>query len=233
MSARQVIINADDFGQSPGVNRGIIQAHESGLLTSASLMVRWPAAGEAAEYARRRPELGVGLHLDFGEWMLQEGEWVARYEVVDEADHRLVATEIGRQIDACERLLGRPPSHIDSHQHRHLREPARSIVLECAQRMGIAVRSISVPYCGRFYGQDEHGMTHPEWISAAAIRGILTSLTDPVVEIGCHPAAADDLDTMYRTERLTELETLCDPGLPAFVRSAGIELRSFRDWNPV
>src|SRR5437870_3779943 len=46
MAARYLIVNADDFGLSPGVNRGIIEAHEHGIVTSASLMVRWPAAGE-------------------------------------------------------------------------------------------------------------------------------------------------------------------------------------------
>src|SRR5206468_2930594 len=58
-----VVVNADDLGLSPGVNRGIIEAHERGIVTSASLMVRWPAAAEAAAYARSRPQLGVGLHL--------------------------------------------------------------------------------------------------------------------------------------------------------------------------
>ena len=49
---RRLIVNADDFGQSPGVNRGIIEAHQHGIVTSASLMVSWPAAAEAAAYGR-------------------------------------------------------------------------------------------------------------------------------------------------------------------------------------
>jgi predicted glycoside hydrolase/deacetylase ChbG (UPF0249 family) len=49
---RYLIVNADDFGQSHGVNRGVIEAFENGIVTSASLMVRWPAAVEAAAYAR-------------------------------------------------------------------------------------------------------------------------------------------------------------------------------------
>ena len=64
-SRRYVIINADDFGQSPGINRGVIQAHEQGLVTSASLMVRWPAAAEAAAYGReRRAKAGIGPARD-------------------------------------------------------------------------------------------------------------------------------------------------------------------------
>jgi predicted glycoside hydrolase/deacetylase ChbG (UPF0249 family) len=63
---RCLIITADDFGRSPGVNRGIIAASEGGIVTSASLMVRWPAAAGAA-YARERPDLALGLHFDLGE----------------------------------------------------------------------------------------------------------------------------------------------------------------------
>ena len=48
---RLLIVNADDFGLSPGVNAGVIEAHERGIVTSASLMVRWPRREQAAAYA--------------------------------------------------------------------------------------------------------------------------------------------------------------------------------------
>jgi predicted glycoside hydrolase/deacetylase ChbG (UPF0249 family) len=79
---RGLIVNADDFGQSAGVNRGVIAAHERGVVTSASLMVRWPAAEEAASYARQRPGMSLGLHVDLGEWTFREGSWTPLYEVV-------------------------------------------------------------------------------------------------------------------------------------------------------
>ena len=70
---KYLIVNADDFGQSPGVNRGIIAAHQRGIVTSASLMTRWLAAGEASLYAKEHPELSIGLHLDLGEWAYRAG----------------------------------------------------------------------------------------------------------------------------------------------------------------
>lgn len=79
---RHLIVNADDFGQSLGVNRGIIEAHERGIVTSASLMVRSPAAADAAAYSARRPKLSLGLHLDLGEWSYRGNRWVPLYEVV-------------------------------------------------------------------------------------------------------------------------------------------------------
>src|SRR5713101_9724313 len=122
---RYLIVNADDFGQSPGVNRGIIEAHERGIVTSASLMVRWPAAADAAAYAQERPELSVGLHLDLAEWAYRDGEWARLYEVVQGDDADAVAKEVERQAEAFRRLMGKNPTHIDSHQHAHRQEPAR------------------------------------------------------------------------------------------------------------
>jgi len=62
-SARRLIVNADDFGASPGINRAVIQAQREGILTSASLMVNEPAFADAVALARQNPRLGVGLHL--------------------------------------------------------------------------------------------------------------------------------------------------------------------------
>src|SRR5918996_571565 len=95
---RYLIVNADDFGLSSGVNRGIIAAHERGIVTSASLMVRWPAAHEAATYARTRPQLGVGLHVDLGEWIYRDGGWIPIYDVVHLDDYDAVAAEVERQL---------------------------------------------------------------------------------------------------------------------------------------
>src|SRR5437867_779392 len=99
-STRYLIVNADDFGQSRGVNQGIIEAHEHGIVTSASLMVRWPAACEAAAYGREHCELSVGLHLDLGEWAYREDAWVPLYEVVDLDDASAVAEEVSRQLSS-------------------------------------------------------------------------------------------------------------------------------------
>src|SRR6478735_5703188 len=96
---RNLIVNADDFGQSPGVNQGIIQAHREGIVTSASLMVRWPAARPAAKLARDHPDLSLGLHIDLGEWAFRNEQWVPLYEVVAGDDAAAVADEVARQVE--------------------------------------------------------------------------------------------------------------------------------------
>jgi hypothetical protein len=69
---KYLIVNADDFRLSPAVNRGIIEAHEHAIVTSASLIVRWLAATEAAVYSREQPNLNLGLHRNLGEWAYGE-----------------------------------------------------------------------------------------------------------------------------------------------------------------
>ena len=231
MNDNFLIVNADDFGQSPGVNLGIIEAHERGIVTSASLMVRWPAAAEAAGYARAHPALSVGLHLDFGEWICRDGEWSQLYQVVEEADPAAVFAEVGRQLETFRALTGHDPSHIDSHQHAHRNEPARSIVLDAARRLGAPVRhfSDSVRYCGEFYGQDDSGTPYHEGIGVDGLVSLLGRLGDGCHELGCHPALGNDLETMYRTERALEVATLCDPRVRAALAALAISLRSFHD----
>jgi predicted glycoside hydrolase/deacetylase ChbG (UPF0249 family) len=227
-SPRRLIVNADDFGLSPGVNRGVIEAHEHGIVTSASLMVRWPAAVGAAAYARAHPDLSVGLHLDFAEWIVREGVWESLYEVVANDDPRAVEGEVGRQLELFRRLLGRDPTHLDSHQHAHLVEPAQTIVQTRARELGVPVRDLgSVRYCGDFYGQGRHGTRHPHLITVGHLVEILASLPEGTTELGCHPGYPDGFESNYVEERATEVRVLCHPRVREAIAENEIELTSF------
>ena len=231
VAGRYLIVNADDFGQSRGVNRGIIQAHEQGIVTSASLMVRWPAAAEAAGYALAHPRLSVGLHLDLGEWACQQGAWSPVYQVVPLDDATQIAAEAARQLAAFRDLLGREPSHLDSHQHTHLGDAARPVIIEMADRLGVPLRRCSprVRYCGSFYGQTPQGSPLPDVLCPQGLLRILNDLPPAVTELGCHPGLDNDLQTMYGAERAREVEVLCDPRVRTALPAMGIELCSFHD----
>jgi predicted glycoside hydrolase/deacetylase ChbG (UPF0249 family) len=227
--SRYLIVNADDFGQSHGVNRGIMQAHRRGIVTSASLMVRWLAASEAAAYAREHPSLSLGLHVDLGEKVFCAGEWVPMYTVVSLQDSTAIEDEISRQLDTFRHLVGRDPTHLDSHQHVHLREPARTLLIAVARQLDIPLRHCSSEVCyrGGFYGQTAEGTPLPDVISVAGLMRILKTLPSGFTELGCHPADGCDLNTMYRHERLEELSVLCDARVHAAIKTMGIELCSF------
>lgn len=230
-AARHLIVNADDFGLTNGINRGIVQAHERGIVTSASLMVRYPAAAEAARYARALPALSIGLHFEAAEWRFRDGGWSVAYEVIDPADPVQIRAELETQLARFQQLMGRTPTHLDSHQHLHMREPAKSILLEAAERMAVPLRGCSpvVRYCGDFYGQTGEGEPFPDGISFVALSAMIDQLEPGWTEIGCHPGYAGELDSVYLAEREQELRVLCSPEAKAALQRHGLALRSFRD----
>ena len=227
-AARRLVVNADDFGRSAAINRGVLRAHSEGIVTSASLMVRYPDAAGAAAAARGLPRLGLGLHLDLGEWEYRDGEWRSVYDVADTDDRDAVEAELARQLAEFERLVGAPPTHIDSHQHVHRDEPVRAAVQRAAASLGVRVRHApGVRYCGAFYGQGRRGEALPSLISADALAALVADVGEGVTELACHPADGVDFESSYGPERVVELRALCDPGVLAAVRAAGVELCSF------
>lgn len=223
MPRRTLIVNADDFGQSEAVNRGVIRAHESGIVTSASLMVRWPAASAAAGYARAHRDLSLGVHLDLGEWTFEHGRWRALYRVAAEPE-----AEFRSQFERFRELVGCDPTHIDSHQHVHRDEPARSAAVELARMLGVPLRSFDsrVRYCGDFYGQLGDGTPYPEGVTVERLLEIVRRLPPGITELGCHPAD-EPVPSMYAHERVVELEALCDPRVRACIDAEAVELRSY------
>jgi predicted glycoside hydrolase/deacetylase ChbG (UPF0249 family) len=233
---RILIVNADDFGRASGINRGVIRACEQGIVTSASLMVRWPAAEEAAAYARQHSTLDLGLHFDFGEWSYVDGEWQPVYEVVELSDPCAVEREALAQLGKFRRLIGAGPTHLDSHQHVHRHEPARSVLIDLARKLGVPLRhNCGISYCGEFYGQDADGTSLPERLTVAFLLEILARLAAGPTELCCHPGDEEALNTMYCRERARELNILCDPAVRMAIAREGITLTSFVTvdlWNP-
>jgi chitin disaccharide deacetylase len=234
-AATALIVNADDFGFSAGINRGIIEAHERGIVTSASLMVDQAAAASAGRYARDHPQLSVGLHLESS----SAGRLLAR------ARPSTTTADVRRQLERFRALTGRDPTHIDSHRHHHRQEPMRSAAIEVARELEVPVRHFDprVRHCPAFYGQ-RYGRIYstkpePEAITVAALVELLEQLElGTTTELCCHPGYPEDLPLPfrkepYRAERAVEVETLCDPEVRAAIARSGIALCSFRDFAAV
>jgi chitin disaccharide deacetylase len=159
---RRLIINADDFGLTSGVNRGILEAHRSGIVTSATLMARGAQFAEAVALAARAPHLSVGCHVVLvdGSPMLEARrvasltpnseprfrESIITFGVMVTAG-RLDQDEIEAEVTAQIRKLqasGIRVSHLDSHKHTHMFPVALKGILRAARACG--VRAIRNPF---------------------------------------------------------------------------------------
>lgn len=231
-----LIVNADDFGLTSGINAGIVQAHQHGIVSSATLMVYGDAVDEAAAYARAHPSLGVGLHVDLWEAALRNGEWVRLYERCPETE-LAVHVEVRKQLQRFRELVGRDPTHLDSHQHVHRCWPTDKVLPAVAAESGLPLRGTGgFVYDGGFYGQDDHGDPYPQGTTPEQLIAKIDALPRGVVtELSCHPGvvAADDPlgGTMYRTGRNVERESLCDPRVRQRIACGDVRLGSFADFR--
>lgn len=214
------IVNGDDFGASPGVNRGIIEAHVSGILTSASIMINMPGAEEAVNLSTEHPDLSVGLHVNF----TNEGDPVIDITNIDAAQ-----AELNRQYQLFVDLMGRPPSHIDSHHNIHRMPELSPLFLTLAEEQNLFLREHSpVRYYSSFYGQWE-GESHPEHIGSDQLINVLETEIQPgFTELACHPGyMPGEFISEYAGEREIELQSLCNSRVKQRVAELNIELMNY------
>ncbi|HWO82786.1 MAG TPA: ChbG/HpnK family deacetylase [Solirubrobacterales bacterium] len=228
---RFLVVNADDLGLSEAVDEGIFRAHAEGVVTSASLMVRQGASPAAAEAAPSHPELAIGLHIDLGEWIYGRGEWIQAYLHCDTDDRDAVEAECRAQLERFRALLGRDPTHLDSHQHVHESEPVAGVAETLAAELGIPLRNRAIRYEGGFYGQSGKGEPFPDGISPERLAALIRELPPGWTEIGCHPAAGPVPTSSYDVERQVELRTLCDPSIREALNVTNVKLCSFAQVN--
>jgi predicted glycoside hydrolase/deacetylase ChbG (UPF0249 family) len=215
---RYLIINADDLGHTAGINRGIREAHEQGIVTSASLMVDEPASVEAARLGAELPGLSVGVHVR----ITDENARLS----IDLRESATLSAELERQIERFHALTGREPAHLDSHHNVHFLPEAASSFAKVAAARDLMLRGAGpIRYLSSFYGQWD-GQTHLEQIGAEALVTMIDGQAgDGFNELGCHPGYVDPtLASSYSVERETELRTLCDPLVRARVDELGVEL---------
>ncbi len=198
---RRLIVNADDLGYDPAIDRGILDACRRGIVTSASAMVDTPFAERAL--AEAPAALGVGLHV-----------------VLDPAVSRAAAeAEIRRQLRLFERLRGGAPTHLDSHKHVHESPPVLEAMAAVAVEsklpvraldagMRSALRAAGVATTDHFLGD---ARLRPCWTLERLVAA-LDALPEGVTEVMSHPGhAPSHARTSFGREREIELAALLDP----------------------
>jgi predicted glycoside hydrolase/deacetylase ChbG (UPF0249 family) len=221
---RYLVVNADDFGASTGINRGIIDAHIKGIVTSTSLMVTGRAVNEARRLSRDHPGLAVGLHWDV--WGEDE-----RTFAID--DLMAVRDEFYRQLEAFYQLLGRGPTHVDSHRHTHREPHLMPVFRELVEPLGVPLRGDGrVRFVGGFYAQWEWKVTNLDYVSVPFLDQMLRhEVGVGWTEFSCHPGyVSPDYEAVYLEEREVEVKTLTDSRIRTTVNELGIHLVSYADY---
>jgi predicted glycoside hydrolase/deacetylase ChbG (UPF0249 family) len=208
------------------LNRGILEAHTRGVVTSTSLMVTGSAARDAVAMSRDCPHLSLGLHWDVS----GEGE-----RSFDLKDLVAVRDEFRRQMDEFHRLVGRLPTHIDSHHHAHRRPHLIPVFRELVEPLRLPLRGESgIRFVGGFYAQWQQMVTNLEHVSVPTLQRILRNEVNPGwTELACHPGyVSPDFASEYSYEREAELRTLTAPEIRDTIERLAIRLASYADYRP-
>lgn len=248
-ATKLLIVNADDLGRTVGINDGIFEAHRKGLVTSATMMVAYPAAQDAAARLGELPDLGVGLHvaLTGGPSILPaerlpsltgtSGRLPAKPEGFVDPALEEVLLEARAQLTRFRELTGRLPTHLDSHHHSHRHPVVCEALIALAAEHELPVRNASADVEARlrrhkvattdafvegFFGENAR---------LEVLLGILDGIGPGITEIMCHPARVDGelrSTSGYAADRERELAVLTSQQAAQAVRNLGLQLVHFK-----
>lgn len=221
----KLIVNADDFGFSHGVNHGIIDSHLYGIVNSTSIMMNMSGTDHAIFLAKKHPNLRIGIHLVLtcGKPLLENVP-----SLIDDKGKFLSLSAInknkGISLDELEKewtaqierfiATGLKPAHINSHHHVHTIKEFQPVVRNLSQKYGLPMRrdgsmgidgvvSFTDICLFDFYG---------DGVNAEFFNTLASRIEDgTTVEIMCHPGYLDNIllrGSSYTYKRLTELEIL-------------------------
>ncbi len=239
---RLLIVNADDLGYDPAIDRGILEAARRGIVTSTTAMVNLPGIEAALEAALAIGHLGVGLHLNFarGPSLSNATSLLGADGALDEhraAHARLadVAAEIEAQLRRFNALTGRMPTHCDVHKHLHRHETILAAVIQMALAHSMPIRAVDATMRARAIAAGAKTTDHfigdtgeeAYWTPGRALEA-LDALEAGTTELMCHPGYRPErVKTGYGIQRETELEALTDAAVVARARRGDIRLVDF------
>ena len=246
----RVIFNADDLGRTAGINDGIFEAHRMGVVSSATLMVNYEASESAAAALSLHPELGVGLHvaLTGDEPCLPAssvptlvdaaGRFPAKPDLLGVLDPDEVRAEVRAQLERFRRLVGRAPTHLDSHHHSHRHPIICQALMEVARELDVPVRCSSAEVASALREAGIRSTDHfverffAEQATQPVLEEILRACPPGSTEVMCHPGRVCDelrVGSSYTDDRERELEILCSSTTFELLHELDIQRVDFTD----
>lgn len=229
----KLIVNADDFGYTPGISNGIIHGYKNGIITSTTVLTNIPDIEEDCLKLLELDNIGIGLHLNLTlEKPLTNGKTIQdntgyfydrKHLLFDQLDLIEVETEFRAQINQFIKLFNRLPDHLDSHHSIHDHPVLLSITQKLMQEYNLPARRLSsVTFIGQFFAKE---------ITPLHLISILKSNSnEDCIEIMCHPGFNDnhlEHKSSYNKDRQNELETLCSPDVIEYIKKEKIELTHY------
>ena len=239
----KMIINADDFGYSAGINYGIFEAYKNGVLTSATLMTGMPGAEHAAEMMRIIPGMGVGLHLNTAlgkpgnskrKTLTDENGFFIKPDKVLELNMEYndeeLYDELKEQFERFAALTGQMPTHMDSHLFSSDKlEKVKKIALVLANEYKIPLRNHETEYYKkvRFINhRDFGGIPGLEYVA----ENFDEIIKNEYVEIMSHPGYVDTYvmkNSSYNIMRAEELDFLTGDRIKNLINENKVELVNY------
>lgn len=248
-----LIVNADDFGLCKAQNYGIIDAFINGVVTSTTAMVNAQGIEHAVALSAKHPGLAIGMHfvLTLGRPLSampgltdeqgQLGKWIWQRAEENTLPLAEIEHELACQFDRFVELLGRAPTHLDSHHHVHMIPQIYPIVEAFAKAKGIPVRfdynaaktgeieqdevKTTQGFDSGFYGEEITESLFLDTLDRSMARG------EQSLEVMCHPSFIDNtiLASKYCYPRLAELDVLTSEALKYAIAERGYRLGTFKD----
>ena len=247
----KLIVNADDYGKSMGINHGIIDAYKYGVLTSTTIMANGKYFEHGISLLQENPGLGAGVHLvlTYGKPLTAEvstitdengnffeiGELIERLDSFDEKE---IEAEFRAQIKKVEDC-GIRISHLDGHHHVHTMGTVLNVTKKLAKELNVPIRwnierteevlngkDIKTTEDFSAYWYDEN-VTEENFINI-----MKSALDKDSMEIMCHPAYIDNYlytVSLYSLPRMVELEILMSNKIMDFVKNNQIQLINYHE----
>jgi predicted glycoside hydrolase/deacetylase ChbG (UPF0249 family) len=243
--SRFLIINADDLGISPAVNRGIFTAYEKGVVTDSSLLIKGPFVHQAMEMIKKNPSFLVGIHIDLDPllgWESPGIEQLPRQKLLEMMNDPHFIARVKKESDTQVTAFldaGLIPSHIDTHHHVHGFPQIFEPLVEVMDKYDIkAIRFSKKGYS--LLGREEiaitaahaqgmedalrkKGILHPHHLIDPLFPFALKEIPTGVSELMVHPSMEGD------KWRQRDFEMLMDPLFMSTVKDQGIQLIGFAE----
>lgn len=245
----KVIFNADDFGLSKGVNLGILEAYQNGVVRSTTMMAQMPGFDHACRLHREHPGLAIGLHLTLtagrpvgnGYRTLTDpgGRFHSLAVLTQKAEAgELDPAEIEREYEAQLQKVqaaGITVDHFDSHHHTHMLAGIREVFTRLARQYDKPVRQFAASSGDPAPLQTTAAFSadfYNEGATLSRLQEIIAAAAGDSLEIMCHPAYLDAglyHASSYNLQRILELEILTSPELKEFLDQHHLTVSSYTD----